>query len=149
MYYTCSKIGSKHPGGVQTANLESISHRCHPMLVACVWELTKETINLPLGCLQGGFSQGTEWATLRRQVPKPATVPFSKCPQLGNFCPFCWTRPVKSILLSQEKLPKNGSTIKFHLVLCWGAPSERRCGAKCEIQPQCLPQSPFRPRCPT
>jgi len=24
------------------------------MLVACVWELTKETIDLPLGCLQGG-----------------------------------------------------------------------------------------------
>ena len=35
------------------ANLKSISHRCHPILVAFVWELTKATINLPLGCLQG------------------------------------------------------------------------------------------------
>jgi len=36
-----------HPG----ANLKSISHRCHPILVAFAWELTKETINLPLSCL--------------------------------------------------------------------------------------------------
>ena len=37
------------------ANRKSISHRCHPILVAFVWELTNETIHLPLGCLQGGF----------------------------------------------------------------------------------------------
>jgi len=43
-----------HPGGNPGANLKSISHRCHPILVAFVWELTKETIHLPLGCLQGG-----------------------------------------------------------------------------------------------
>ena len=42
------------PGGNPGANRKSISHRCHPILVAFVWELTKETINLPLGCLQGG-----------------------------------------------------------------------------------------------
>ena len=35
------------------ANLKSISHRCHPMLVAFGWELTQETSDLPLGCLQG------------------------------------------------------------------------------------------------
>ena len=35
-------------------NLKSISHRCHLILVSFVWELTQETINLPLGCLQGG-----------------------------------------------------------------------------------------------
>ena len=35
------------------AKLKSISHRCHPILVAFVWELTEETIDLPLGCLQG------------------------------------------------------------------------------------------------
>jgi len=40
-----------HPGGNPGANLKSISHRCHPILVV---ELTKETIDLPLGCLQGG-----------------------------------------------------------------------------------------------
>jgi len=43
-----------HPGDNLGANLKSISHRCHPILVAFVWELTKETIDLPLGCLQGG-----------------------------------------------------------------------------------------------
>jgi len=43
-----------HPGGNPGANLRSISHRCYLFEVAFVWELTKETINLPLGCLQGG-----------------------------------------------------------------------------------------------
>ena len=43
-----------HPGGNPGANLKSISNRCHPILVAFVWELNKETINFPLGCLQGG-----------------------------------------------------------------------------------------------
>ena len=43
-----------HPGGNPWANLKSISHRCHLFEVAFVWELTKETIHLPLGCLQGG-----------------------------------------------------------------------------------------------
>ena len=37
------------------ANLKSISHECRLFVLACVWELTKETIYLPLGCLQGGF----------------------------------------------------------------------------------------------
>ena len=32
----------------------TVFHRCHPILVAFVWESTKETINLPRGCLQGG-----------------------------------------------------------------------------------------------
>jgi len=45
---------SNHPGGNPGANLKSISHTCHPILVACVWELTQETIELPLGCLLGG-----------------------------------------------------------------------------------------------
>ena len=35
------------------ANIESISFKYPPMVVAFVWELTKETIHLPLGCLQG------------------------------------------------------------------------------------------------
>ena len=34
------------------ANLKSISHRCRLFEVAFVWELTKETIHSPLGCLQ-------------------------------------------------------------------------------------------------
>jgi len=43
------------PGGNPGANLNSISHRCHLIMVAFVLELTKETIDLPLGCLQGGL----------------------------------------------------------------------------------------------
>jgi hypothetical protein len=31
--------------------------RCHLFEVAFAWELTKETIHLPLGCLQGGEVQ--------------------------------------------------------------------------------------------
>ena len=44
-----------HPGGNPGAKLKSISHRCHLILVAFVWELTKETIQIPLGCLQAGY----------------------------------------------------------------------------------------------
>ena len=54
-----------HPGVELRANLKSMSHKCHLEVksishrcylfeVAFVWELTKETIHLPLGCLQGG-----------------------------------------------------------------------------------------------
>jgi len=46
--------GSLLVGGNPGANLKSIAHRCHPILVAFVWKLTKETIELHLGCLQGG-----------------------------------------------------------------------------------------------
>ena len=55
---------SSHPEGNTGANLESSSHRCHPILEEFVWDLTKESINLPLGCLQGGleFEVGSgEW----------------------------------------------------------------------------------------
>ena len=44
-----------HPRGNPGANLQSLSNRCHPILVAFAWDLTKTTINLPLGCLQGGL----------------------------------------------------------------------------------------------
>ena len=43
-----------HPGVELRANLKSIFYRCHLFEVALVWELTNETIYLPLGCLQGG-----------------------------------------------------------------------------------------------
>ena len=43
-----------HPEVELRANLKKISHRCHLFEVAFAWELTKETIHLPLGCLQGG-----------------------------------------------------------------------------------------------
>ena len=45
---------TRHPGGNPGADLKSISNRCCLFEVAFVWELTKENIVLPLGCLQGG-----------------------------------------------------------------------------------------------
>jgi len=48
------------------ANLKSISHKCYLLEVAFVWELTKETIDLPLGCLQGGVPRREEAARLGR-----------------------------------------------------------------------------------
>ena len=48
------QLKARHPGGNPGANLKSISHRCHPILVAFVWALTHETIHFPLGCIQGG-----------------------------------------------------------------------------------------------
>jgi len=44
-----------HPGVELRANLKSISHRCYLFEVAFVWELTEETIHLPMGCFQGGL----------------------------------------------------------------------------------------------
>ena len=58
--------GTGHPGGNPGANLKSISHRCHPILVASVWKLTKETINLPLGRFQSGVPRSSETAYLPR-----------------------------------------------------------------------------------
>ena len=43
-----------HPGGNLGADLKSFSHRCYLREVAFAWELTKEIIYLPLGCLQVG-----------------------------------------------------------------------------------------------
>ena len=39
---------------------KSISHRFNPILVVFVWELTKETIEIPLGFLQGGLLSSLE-----------------------------------------------------------------------------------------
>ena len=48
-----------YPGGNPGVNLKSTSHRCYLFEIAFVWALTKETMHLPLGCLQGGT--GHEW----------------------------------------------------------------------------------------
>jgi len=48
-----------HPGGNQGANLKSISHRCHPILVAVVWELTKKNILFAPGLPPGSLSSLT------------------------------------------------------------------------------------------
>ena len=45
------------PGVELRANLKTISHKCHLEEVAFVWELTKETIHLPVSCLQGGLGE--------------------------------------------------------------------------------------------
>ena len=56
----CAQLSQRpvHPGVESRANLKSISHRCHLFEVAFVWEMTEETIDLPLGCLQGGLAAG-------------------------------------------------------------------------------------------
>ena len=53
-----------HPGCNPWANLKSIPRRCHPILVAFVWELTKETIYLPMGFLQGGSGEREDRASV-------------------------------------------------------------------------------------
>ena len=52
-----------HPGGNPGANRKSIFYRCHLFEVAFVWDLTNETIHLPMGCLQGG--EGSRLASAR------------------------------------------------------------------------------------
>ena len=49
------------------ANLESISHRCYLRKEAFEWELTKDTIYLPLGCLQGGDLESLQHLRLQRE----------------------------------------------------------------------------------
>ena len=56
-----------HPGGNPGANLKSIFHRCYLFEVAFIWELTKDTIVLPMGCLQGD----TEPRNAKRQTQRP------------------------------------------------------------------------------
>ena len=46
-----------HSGGNSGANRKSISHRCYLRDVAFEWEMTEETIYLPLGCLKGGYGK--------------------------------------------------------------------------------------------
>ena len=53
-----------HHGVELRANLQSISHKCHLEEVAFVWEWTKETNDLPLGCLAGA-SLNPERCTVR------------------------------------------------------------------------------------
>jgi len=65
--------GYSRPGGNPGANLKSISHRCHPILAALVWELTKETIDLHLGCLHGGGLDGNG----SDEVRCPSIIPSS------------------------------------------------------------------------
>jgi len=49
-----------------------------PNLVAFAWDLTKETINLPLGCLQGGVDRHLVW-------PRPVPTLVGKPRRLALF----------------------------------------------------------------
>ena len=73
-----------HPRVEWRANLKSISHRCNPIMVAFVRKLTKETIDLPLGCLQGGdLRSSTTWwmpSTLNSRAPTPTDPPQVQIP---------------------------------------------------------------------
>ena len=98
-----------HPGGNPWANLKSISHRCYLFEVAVVWALTKETIVLPLGCLQGGSCMRgvyTHPATLLK-----ATVAF---------------RSVRSAPESQER--SSPSALPMPRQSRWGRVKQRRLG---------------------
>ena len=78
-----------HPGFQLRANLESISHRCHFFEVAFVWELTQETIHLPLGCLQGRMPAVSPAATCRALDPCQPQLP-ELSPSLGTHDPHSW-----------------------------------------------------------
>ena len=84
-----------HPGGNPGANLKSIPHRCHPILVAFVRELTKETIKLPLGCLQGGL-----WFTFSSSYSSESAPSFC---MNGAKCD--WMFPSSSFARSDQSLP--------------------------------------------
>ena len=58
-------VRHSHPRGNPGANLESIFHRSYLRKVAFEWELTQQTIYLPLGCLQGG-QKVRPWHDLKR-----------------------------------------------------------------------------------
>jgi len=77
-----------HPGVELRANLKSISHSCHLFEVVFVWELTKETIDLPLGCLQGGMSFQSA-SHLQELIPttKPSAPNIKPLPQILNTKP--------------------------------------------------------------
>jgi hypothetical protein len=64
----CAALSTR-PGGNPGANLKSTSHRCYLFEEAFVWDLSKETIHLPLGCLQGGSGFSAALSTLGYEFP--------------------------------------------------------------------------------
>ena len=80
--------GTVHPGVELRANCKSISHRCHLFEVIFVWELTKETIHLPLGCLQGG-SRHLKVDCTTIQFPHQVYAGWGSDIRIDNFCRVC------------------------------------------------------------
>ena len=81
------------PPGNPGANLGSISHRCHLFEVAFTWELTKETMHLLMGCLQGGYGY-TPWGGQRwRRVPRPPRRSSGSSTRAGPAPPVKLIRP--------------------------------------------------------
>jgi hypothetical protein len=80
--WATSRRVSAHLGGNSGAYLESISHRVYLREVAFEWELTKETIYLPKGCLQGRFvgeeGRGRETDGERGRERQEVTSPYVK-----------------------------------------------------------------------
>jgi len=86
---SCEKrVGApRHPGGNPEANLKSISHRCYLEEVAFAWELTKETIVLPLGCLHGGeMSERTASTATSVPTARPPHVEFRGVWSQSSLC---------------------------------------------------------------
>ena len=69
------------------ANLKSISHTRHLLEIAFAWELTKETIHLHLGCLQGGM-QRTVLAPWAFEFTFPGGLKSTFLPSQGYLRPF-------------------------------------------------------------
>ena len=99
------------------ANLKSISHRSYLFEVAFVWALSKETIQLPLGCLQGGAGLPQESPHARPTNPLPWHTlcweePLSWC-STSELCPTAsWDFLRKLILISTLR----------HARLSWSTP---------------------------
>ena len=49
--------GRNHSGDNPGENVKSISNKFYLRELAFEWELTEETIYLPLGCFQGGYPE--------------------------------------------------------------------------------------------
>jgi len=73
-----------HPGGNPGANLKSISHKCYLFEEAFVWELTKETLVLPLGCLQDGIKLNPVQANTEAQMAKWMAAAAAKKAEEGK-----------------------------------------------------------------
>ena len=69
--------------GNPVANLESISQRCYLFEVAFVWELTKETIHLHLGCLQGGPQKQQPESGVEPMNPQPSIEALNVKPYIS------------------------------------------------------------------